>query len=89
MKKLTLNKESVRVLVSNELDQVRGGQAVPTSSAIPSSALPGQGGQVSSIRPTSTAVGGTKVSSIRPTSTAVGGTKVSSIRPTSTAVRGR
>jgi hypothetical protein len=86
MKKLQLNKESVRVLVASDLDRVHGGRDV----AFTSTTLHPR--PVSSIRPTSTAVTGGHgtVSSIRPTSTAVTGGHgtVSSIRPTSTAVGG-
>jgi hypothetical protein len=60
-KKLTLNKESVRVLVPSELGQVQGGRhhhrhtvssvhPQPTSTATPSFAC-----TVSSVRPTATA----------------------------------
>jgi hypothetical protein len=78
-KKLLLNKESVRILVSSDLAQVHGGHGkfAPTATAV-SSARPG-GGKVSSVRPG----GGGKVSSVfQPTSTARGGgQKLSSAKP--------
>lgn len=88
-KTLSFSKERVRVLVSNELDLILGGQGGDNVS----SALPDDGNKVSSALPTATAVSSAKpehhhrakatataVSSARP-----GGT-VSSALPTATAV---
>ncbi len=92
MSKLALKTETLRTLVSSELDAVFGGLAVPTSSAE-------HGGKVSSaIKPTSSAVSSAHkpphqtVSSVfNPTATAVssarpGHSVSSALNPTATAV---
>jgi hypothetical protein len=75
MKKLTLQKESIRVLVANDLSQVHGGfksysSPRPNQGEV-SSPRPNQGGTVSSPRPTPL------VSSPRPGNNH----RVSSVRP--------
>ncbi len=91
MSKLQLKSETIRVLVSNELDAVMGGQgfAQPTATAV-SSARPAGGGGVA--QPTATAV-----SSARPgagggvaqaTATARPGSFGGFVHATATAVNG-
>jgi hypothetical protein len=86
-KKLSLNKESIQVLVSDDLDGVFGGASV--SSAAPghkvSSALPDH--KVSSaFKPTATAVSSAHKPVAQPTSTAVSSAHPSPIKPTSSAI---